>query len=232
MGYTNPFNPSLDYGYSDFDIRHRLVLAPIYQTPSFFKDKGGYLAQLAGGYQFTGIYTLRSGVPFSILDSTNDVSGYGIPRYNPATRVQNTTFKSIPNGAANAGNSYTLTGANSLPVDVPFSNPIIGRSDLGPYPSTMTARNTFRGPGAYNLDVSVSKTFPIHERLNLELRAEGFNITNHHNLYIQDSQLDAANFVDANGNPTPPQIYGSKGGVAGGANDERRFLQFAGKINF
>ncbi len=232
LGYTNPFNPSLDYGNSDYDVRHRLVLAPIYRTPSFFKDKGGYLAQLASGYQLTGIYTLRSGVPFSILDSTNDVSGYGIPRYNPATPVQHTTFKSIPNGAANTGNSYTLTTASSLPADTPFLNPLINRSDLGPYPSTMTARNSFRGPGAYNLDVAVSKTFPIHERLNLELRAEGFNITNHHNLYIQNSQLDAANFVDANGNPTPPQIFGSKGGVAGGANDERRFLQFAGKINF
>lgn len=106
---------------------------------------------------------------------------------------------------------------------------MLGISDLGPYPSTMEGRNTFRGPGAYNLTTSISKKFPIHEQVNLELRAEGFNVTNHHNLYIQETQLDGYNSVSGGGNP---QIYGSKGGVTGGPNDERRFLQFAGRINF
>ena len=118
-----------------------------------------------------------------------------------------------------------------MPANNPFGNPATcsAISDFGPYPSTMTARNSFRGPGAYNLNVSLSKTFPVHEKLNVELRAEGFNVTNHHNLYIQGAQLDSANFGGGTGNP---QIFASKGGVAGGANDERRFLQFAGKINF
>ncbi len=233
LGYTDPFNPALDHGSSDFDIRQRLVIAPIYRTPSFFKDKGKGLAQLFGGYQVTGIYQVRTGVPFSILDTTNNATGYGIPRYQPVSPITQHTFKSIPNGAANTGNSYTLTGATSLPVNNPVGNPaLLGVSDAGPYPVTMSHRNVFTGPGAYDLTVSVSKTFPIYERVNLELRAEGFNVTNHHNLYIQDGQLDASNFTDANGNPSNPQIFGSKGGVAGGANDERRFLQFAGKINF
>ena len=234
LGYTNPFNPSLDHGSSDFDIRHRFVLAPMYRTPAFFKGSHSYLAQSLGGWELTGIYTVRTGTPFTFYDSTNNVSGYNVVRYNPITPVTQHTFKSIPKGAKNGGNSYTLTGANTLPLDNAFGNPALGgASDWGPYPSTMTQRNAFRGPGAYNLNVSVSKTFPIHERLNLELRAEGFDVTNHHNLYIQGSQLDAANFIDPQtGNPTPPQITGSKGGINGGASDERRFLQFAGKINF
>lgn len=230
LGYLNPFNPALDHGNSDFDIRHRFVLAPIYRTPYFAKDKGGYLAQLLGGYEVTGIYSLRSGTPFSFYDTTNNNSGYSVPRYNPATPVTQHLFKSIPNGAANTGNSYQLTGPNSLPANVPFGNDaLLGVSDFGPYPSTMTARNSFRGPGAYNLNVSISKTFPIHERLNLELRAEGFDVTNHHNLYLQQSQTDAANYGSGTG---APQIFASKGGVQGGPSDERRFLQFAGKINF
>ncbi len=235
LGYTNPFNPSLDHGNSDFDITHRLVLAPIYRTPSFFKDKGKALAQLAGGYEVTGIYTVRTGTPFTLLDSTNDASGYGIPRYNPSYPTFQHTFKAIPNGTASNGNNYSIAGTNILPINVPFGNAsLLGISDLGPYPATMTQRNTFRGPGAYNLNVSVSKTFPLYERFNLELRAEAFDVTNHHNLYIQESQLDAANYTDAQGRPTNPQVIASKGGVgaAGGANDERRFLQFAGKINF
>lgn len=243
LGYTNPFDPALDHGNSDFDICHRFVLAPIYRTPSFFKGSHSYLAQLLGGYEITGIYTVRTGTPFTFYDTTNNASGYNVVRYNPITPVTQHTFKSIPNGAVNTGNFYTLSGANSLPLDNAFANPTYaaynpkkfpnGISDWGPYPSTMVQRNSFRGPGAYNLNVSVSKTIPIHERLNLELRAEGFDVTNHHNLYIQGSQLDAHNFlVPHTRTPTTPQIYGSKGGINGGASDERRFLQFAGKINF
>ena len=86
------------------------------------------------------------------------------------------------------------------------------------------------------MNVSVSKTFPLYERYNLELRAEGFDVTNHHNLYIQESQLDANNYNGVNsGTPAiNPEVIASKGGVGanGGANDERRFLQFAAKINF
>ena len=229
LGYMNAFAPYLDHGNSDFDIAHRFVLAPIYRTPSFFRDKGKALAQLAGGYEVTGIYTVRTGTPFTFSDSTNNNSGYGLVRYNPATPGFQHTFKKIPTGAAPNGNNYVISGASALPLDVPFGNPALnGISDLGPYPATMTQRNVFRGPGAYNLNVSVSKTFPIHERLNLELRAEAFDVTNHHNLYIQESQLDAANYT------SNPQVIASKGGVGanGGANDERRFLQFAGKINF
>ena len=241
LGYTNPFDPALDHGNSDFDIRHRFVLAPIYRTPFFFKDKGGYLKQLLGGYELTGIYTARTGTPFTYYDSTNNNSGYSTPRYNPITPVTAHTFKTIPTGAQNSGNSYQLTSGNGQTVGqiLPANNPIAnaffknvdpvnypnGISDFGPYPSTMTARNSFRGPGAYNLDVSISKTIPIHERLNIELRAEGFDVTNHHNLYIQQAQDDAGQYPQ-------PQIFASKGGVTGGANDERRFLQFAGKVNF
>ncbi len=248
LGYMNSFMPYLDHASSDFDVTHRFVMAPIYRTPSFFRDKGKALAQLLGGYEITGIYTVRTGVPFTLSDSTNNSSGYGLVRYNPITPVTRHTFKNIPTNAANAGNSYTISGANDLPVDAPFGNPALaipgsaypgGVSDvLTTYPSTMVSRNSFRGPGAYNLNASVSKTIPIHERLNLELRAEAFDVTNHHNLYIQDSQLDAADYTAGAGTYGPsgsnPQIIASKGGVGanGGANDERRFLQFAGKINF
>jgi hypothetical protein len=175
---------------------------------------------------------MRTGTPFTFYDSTDNNSGYQTPRYNPVSPVTQHKFKSIPNGAPNAGNLYTLTSLTTLPLDNPgaVTNPnLMGISDFGPYPSTMTGRNVFVGPGAYNLDCSISKLFPVREGVNVELRAEAFDVTNHHNLYIQQSQTDANNY-----NPGNPQITASKGGIGnnGGANDERRFLQFAGKINF
>jgi hypothetical protein len=110
-----------------------------------------------------------------------------------------------------------------------------GISDWGPFPATMTARNAFRGPGAWNLDASVSKIFPIHEQVNLEFRAEGFDVLNHHNLYILAANNYVYNGTQSAGDtisPGPWAIQAQKGGVAGGANDERRFGQFALKVNF
>ena len=40
-----------------------------------------------GGWQVTGIYTVRTGVPFTYFDSTNNNSGYQVARYKPAPGI-------------------------------------------------------------------------------------------------------------------------------------------------
>ena len=58
----------------------------------------------------------------------------------------------------------------------------------------------------WNLDLVVSKSFPIRENVNLEFRAEGFNIFNHHNLFLQQALNDVSSnsdSVDALGNASP-----------------------------
>ncbi len=228
LGYTDPFNPALDHGPGDLDIRNRFVIAPIYRTPAFGTTAHGVLNEALGGWQLTGIYTVRTGTPFSFFDSTNNQSGYNIARYTPASgSIPNHTFKKIPGGTSGGGTNQYLIG--TLPAATSFSNPnLLGASDWGPFPATMTARNAFRGPGAWNYDMSVSKTFPIREQINLEFRAEGFDLLNHHNLYLLEGNNDVANYAGL------PQIVGQKGGIGinNGANDERRFGQFALKVNF
>ncbi len=236
LGYTNPFNPALDRGPSDFDIRHRFVLAPLYRTPGLSGHKG-ILKEVLGGYEVGGIYTVHTGTPFSYFDTTNNASGYNIARYTPAAGVVTQhTFKNIPTGTGFQSGSPDYYTIGTLPTANSFSNPALvtsafpqGISDWGPFPATMSARNAFRGPGLWGFDAFVSKTFPIHERLNVELRAEGFNILNHHDLFIQGGLNDVNNY-----GPTADVITASKGGIQNnnGANDERRFGQFAAKINF
>jgi len=235
LGYTQPFNPGFDHGNGDLDIRQRLVIAPLYRTP-WYGTGHSMMARTLGGWQVTGIYTVRTGVPFSYFDSTNNNSGYQVARYTPAVgnSIQQHTFKSIPANSQVGANSYVI---GNLPAAVSFGNPALFGSacgcfisDWGPFPATNVARNSFRGPGAWTFDAAVSKIFPIHEQINLEFRAEGFDLLNHHNLYIQGGLNDVANVGD--GVPVP--ITASKGGIGnnGGANDERRFGQFALKINF
>jgi hypothetical protein len=228
LGYTDPFNPALDRGNGDLDIRHRFVMGPIYSTPWY--GKGSTFKQAVGGWQVVGIYQAHTGTPFTYFDSTNDVSGYNIPRYVPASgAVPQRTFKSLPSGADGGGQNFYTVG--NLPAAVSFSNPsLLGASDWGPYPSTMTSRNAFRGPGQWTFDAAITKTIPIHEQINLEFRAEGFDLLNHHNLYLQEGYNDVAETGDA----VPVPVYASKGGIGnnGGANDERRFGQFSLKLNF
>ncbi len=252
LGYTNPFNPGMDRGNGDTDIRNRFVLAPMYQTPWYTSGNGhSALMQALLGWQVTGIYTVRSGTPFNYFDTTFGQSGYFPPRYTPAAGfIPKHKFKSIPSGADGGGaNFYTignLPAANSFFNQswfqqtggfAPDGTPVgLQDSDFGPYPAAMIGRNPFRGPGAWNIDAAVSKNIPIHEQISLVFRAEGFNVMNHHNLYIQEGYSDVANLQDPN-NPVqftnvPVPISASKGGIFGGVTDERRFGQFSLELQF
>jgi hypothetical protein len=233
LGYTQPFNPGFDHGNGDLDIRQRLVIAPLYRTPKISSSR--LMNETLGGWQVTGIYTVRTGVPFTYFDSSNNATGYQIARYTPAAGViSQHSFTKIPSNSQVAPNSYVV---GNLPAAASFANPALaianfpqGISDWGPFPAAMVARNSFRGPGAWTFDAAISKIFPIHEQVNLEFRAEGFDLLNHHNLFIQDGLNDVNNVGDGVAVP----ITASKGGIGNnsGANDERRFGQFALKINF
>ena len=61
----------------------------------------------------------------------------------------------------------------------------------------MTRRNTFTGPGAWNSDIAASKRFAITERFGLEFRAEGFDIFNHHNYYVNETNLSYSGSLEA-----------------------------------
>ena len=234
LGYLDPRNPRLDWGSSDYDIRHRLTVSPIYELP-WLKNGRDWKHQIGGGWTLVGVFTVRSGVPFSIFDSissTNASAGYGIPRYVPTSAI--TTFNSgTPvNGGPNNPNNYTVL---TLPVanSTPF-NPVLGISDFGPFPGNMTGRNAFRGLGAWNFDAAVTKSFSLTERFRLEFRAEGFNILNHHNFYVNAGQLDAANFTRPIRPITVTTLKGGLGinNVTGTNHDERRFGQFALRLTF
>jgi hypothetical protein len=230
LGYLNPFNPALDYGASDFDTRHRFVIAPIYQTPWFRSDRSAR-GRLLGGFLLTGIYTVRTGTPFGYSDSgpsLNAGAGSGIPRYLPSAPITKTRFNQTSQAGQLAPNLFSL---GNLPpaMEFPASSLLDGSyADFGPYPAGMTRRNSFYGPGAWNFDAAVSKTVPITERVSVELRAEGFDLFNHHNMYVLETANDVGGTYDGN----PLVIQGRKGGVNGGANDERRFGQFAARITF
>jgi len=226
LGYTDFRNPGLDWGSSDFDVRNRIAIAPIWESP-WFKNGNGLQRQALGGWSVSSIITARGGIPFSVYDYSNDFNDYTVPRLTPATPI--TKFK-VGSPQLVGPNTF-----NALTVPVPASfaplNPTLGISDFGPWPGNMTRRNAFRGPGAWNWDAAVGKTFPVTERTRLEFRAEGFDVYNHHNYYVNTTTL----YYDGP-TTTPIDVTELKGGLGslatGGNHDERRFGQFSLRLSF
>ena len=242
LGYLDPRNPRLDWGNSDFDIRHRMVVSPLWTTP-WYKTGKGWEGHALGGYTLTGIFTVRTGTPFSVYDTTNSINagaGYGIPRLVPSSTISSYSTGTPVSAGAGTNNFTVLTlpGGNFTPFSFLGVNGTDPASDFGPFPADMTARNAFRGPGAWNFDFAVSKSFSLTERMKLEFRAEAFDLFNHHNYYVNALNLDAANFgTDSSGAPVPIKVTALKGGlgtnnVSGTNHDERRFGQFALRLSF
>jgi outer membrane receptor protein involved in Fe transport len=228
LGYLDPRNVWLDYGNSDFDIRHRFVLSMIWSEP-FLKGSKGLTKEVASGWSLAPIFTARTGVPFSFSDSTQSlgagIDGSGIPRYAPTGPISSIH---VDSGTPIGANNFNLL---SLPSPNSFTG-LLGISDFGPYPANMTSRNQFYGPGAWSFDLALSKNFLLTERFSLEFRAEGFDIFNHIDMFVNGYNNDVANFNGA------ILVEGKKGGLGqfangGGANhDERRFGQFALRLHF
>ena len=104
------------------------------------------------------------------------------------------TYSVVPNGNPNQFNYMSVGTPNSS-----YVNALTGVSDFGPFPSSMTGRNSFVTPGIWNVDLAVHKTFRLNERFNLQFRAEAFNVFNHSNLYIvyTNTDISATKFVTA-----------------------------------
>jgi hypothetical protein len=95
----------------------------------------------------------------------------------------------------------------------------------------MMRRNSIRGPGAWNFDASLHKTFPITERVGMEFSADGIDVLNHHNFYVNTTTLD---YDGATTTPLYAQeLRGGLGTLAtSGNHDERRFGQFSLRATF
>ena len=183
LGLLDPFNPRLDRGDSDFDLRHRISVGGTWEVP-FARSTRGVFKQIADGWTLSSIFVAHTGTPFTIFDSTN-TQFQELPRLILTSAIPRTGTP-VDTGAPDTFNYITI--ANSSVGE--FTNPITGNSEFGPYPSNMLGRNTFRGPGTWNFDFGVHKKFFLTERYNLEFRADAFDILNHANEFIVGGSND------------------------------------------
>jgi hypothetical protein len=185
-----PPDRRLDRSESLFSIRHRATVNAVYELPvgrgrRFLGDARGLTQALFGGWKITALGEFRSGYPFSVL------AGFGITGVG-----DNIDFPDRPN--------------------LLRANPVIGRVDRYFDPKAFALqepgrlgnapRTSVRGPGFSNLDVGVSKEFPIRETARLQFRVEAFNILNHPNFALPFNQLYIGFVPQFRRVPTPAEL--------------------------
>jgi len=174
----DPRNARADRGPSTFDVTHVFSLSLIQSLPfdrvSFLKPLGRYVT---GGWQFLNITSLTSGPPFTVYSGIQQTgAGAGgadrpdlvsLPDFSTSRPVREDYFG---RGSNNSSFFY-------IPINVPGgTGPNLGRfGTLG--------RDTFRGPGFHQYDISLIKNTPFGHRGNgelgiLQFRAEFFNVFN------------------------------------------------------
>jgi hypothetical protein len=171
----------IDRAVGFFNRPHRLVFTYNYELP-WMKSQRGFAGHLLGGWQFAGLTTYESGVPYSVLNG-QEVDGlggssYDRPDYNPGGRPG---VRAVPSASSPTGYINPDDGNSPInPLDARYIGIAANRGTNGAFrtaPGNL-GRNTERGPGLKNWDVNVLKNTKLTERFNLEFRTEFFNIFN------------------------------------------------------
>ncbi len=158
-----------------YDRTHRAVFTYVYALP-FFREQHGVFGRALGGWEVSGITTFESGVPLTILNGVDSDGFSGSlsdrPNYNPKGIIG---VRAVPN--PNSPTKYVNPDNNNAPID-PATAEYIGLAANSGQSGNL-GRNTFRTPGISDYDMNLVKRFKIKERLNLEFRAEAYNVFNH-----------------------------------------------------
>ena len=165
-------SPNAEYGRSNFDIPQRFTWLFSYELPTI---SGGW-QKLKNGWGFDSTVTVQSGQPFTLnYNGEDDYSGGGdgydrpdvvgpiVYNYNDPRNFLDLSAFAMP-----CTNNGTISGAaaDCVPGTRHYGN-------LG--------RNSLQGPPFKQWDLAIYKTTKLTEKMNLQLRAEFFNLLNHPN---------------------------------------------------
>ncbi len=165
--FVNSYDPGYTRASSNYDERHMLNAGWIYDIPLF--KKSGLTHTLLGGWEYSGIATLATGVPLNVTNGTPYADNAGV-----GNGVGTGSFPDLignPNGSI-------PTGSNSAAYPEWELNPSAYALPTGLTFGT-AGRNSARNPGRESFDMAMFKHFAIRESMAFEFRAEAFNIFNH-----------------------------------------------------
>jgi hypothetical protein len=202
-GASNPFNLAYDKGSGQFDRRHIFNANYVYSLPFFAHTSSRWLHGVLGGWEFSGITIAQSGSPVN--------SGNGVIYTGPETVGLGGGTRNRPQQVGPISYPHTVDhwfSASSFGAPVAPWN---GGANQG---FGNTRKDAIVGPGLFNFNMSLFKTFSMTERVKLELRFESFNTFNHTEFNGVDTNSGDSNF----------------GAIT--TTYDPRVLQLGGKISF
>jgi len=182
-------DPRLNYGLSNSDRKHVFVLTSVIDLPfgkgkTFLGNANGFADRIIAGWSLASTTSWESGLPFSPAYSSCFVDRDTGPCRPDLVGTVHVT------GSRN--DYFTTTGGvplgpNGVPGDTvgPWRRPAFGTFGNA-------ARNSLRGPGFFQADLSVAKNFSLREAVSLQFRADIFNLFNNVNLDNPQPCVDCA----------------------------------------
>jgi hypothetical protein len=155
----DPFVPRFNYGRSDLDTTHNFSFWTVYNLPTFH-TAARPLRAILGGWQTSGIWTWRSGLPVNVTSGQDrSLSGINLDRAD----IVGDPFLSSDRPRAQYLNAWFNTSAFTLAAPGTFGT---------------SPRNVLRAPGFFNLDWSLARTFRLSERVSTQFRGDFFDLLN------------------------------------------------------
>ncbi len=188
----NPKDFSLERGLSGFDIRSRFVFSPVYELPfgqgKRYLNSNKFVGLIVGGWEVSGILSLQTGRPFTVLVSTDNANVLG--------NVDRPNLIGNANSGPHTVQQWINVSAFQLAPAGTFGN---------------EGRNNIIGPGLKNLDFLLSRVFRVTEKISIQFRAEAFNIANHPNFDQPAQTFGVAGFGSITSAEPPRQLqFGAK----------------------
>jgi hypothetical protein len=224
---TDVQNVRNDYGPSDFDIRHRVVVSFNYDLPIFHGNR------LLGGWTVNSIISWNTGAPIGLWDQSSDANKDGSrnerPNYVGSGSVLNSIVgkEEIINGKSayvyldNTGDKNFVRASKCL-----TDSRINVNTHGGLWCDTNLSRNAIPGPKFANVDFGVSKNFKINERMGFRFDANFFDLLNHPNFLNPGAVATGGNNFINDGN-TFGQSLNTAGDTGG-----HRVTQLAIRFDF
>jgi hypothetical protein len=201
----DPAQKARNRGLASYDRASNLETYWVYDLP-FGKGQRfvheGLVSKLFGGFQVSGVMSIESGLPIYVIQGSapNLLAGGSAQVPNQL----NTSIQYLD------GVGIASQRATARPW---FDNTVLGvncTSNCAWAPDTGAqfggvGRNTLRGPGFFEADASIFRTFPITEKVQFQFRAEALNVLNHANFGNPASDVTGANFGFITGTIGPNQ---------------------------
>jgi hypothetical protein len=188
--YQNPANPRGDWGPCGFDYRD--IENFVIVARSNFNDLPRAERLLVDNWEFAPLVHITTGAAVNVTSGVdNSLTDEAQDRPNRVAGVNPYAEVTFSRASGEANREY-LNPAAFAQVTAPCGASTNGCAEVGTFGDV--SRNAFRTPPYFQFDAQVSRLFPLHERLNLDLRLEAFNVLNHPDFGSPTAGLSSSTF--------------------------------------